>query len=56
MPYWCAETDHSHRAQWTNTHQRTIHRMPIITQLWMNLNLNWVTIRFHIGNQFCKKY
>jgi hypothetical protein len=25
-----------------NIHQRTIHRMPIIAQLWMNLN--WVLI------------
>jgi len=39
---------------WTRTHQRTIHWMPtIITQLWMSLN--WVTIWFHLGNQFCKK-
>jgi hypothetical protein len=36
--------------QWTSTHQRTIHWMPIITQLWMNLN--WVNIWFHLGNQF----
>jgi hypothetical protein len=54
MPYWCAETGRSRRAQWTSTDQRTIQRMPIITQLWMNPN--WVTIRFHLGNQFCKKY
>jgi hypothetical protein len=24
----------------TSTHQHTIHRMPFITQLWMNLNLS----------------
>jgi len=39
--------------QWTSTHHRTIHCMPIITQLWMNLN--WVNIWFHLGNQFCSK-
>jgi hypothetical protein len=30
-----------------------IHWMPIIIQLWMNLN--WINIRFHLGNQFCRK-
>jgi hypothetical protein len=40
-------------AQWTSTHQHTIHWMPVITQLWMNFN--WVNIWFHLGNQFCKK-
>jgi hypothetical protein len=40
--------------QWTSTDQRTIHWMPIMTQqLWMNLN--WVNIWFHLGNQFCSK-
>jgi hypothetical protein len=34
-------------------HQCTIHWMPVITQLWMNLNL--VNILFHRGNQFCRK-
>jgi hypothetical protein len=38
--------------QWTSTHQRTIHRMPVITQLLMNLNR--VNIQFHLGNQCCK--
>jgi len=37
----------------TRTHQCTINWMPVITQLWMNLN--WVNIWFHLGNQFCKK-
>jgi hypothetical protein len=32
--------------QWTSTHQCTIHWMPVITQLWMNLN--WVNIWFHL--------
>jgi len=40
--------------QWTSTHQHTIHWMPIITQLWMNL-INRVNIWFHLGNQFCRK-
>ncbi len=31
--------------QWTSTHKHTIHWMPVITQLWMNLN--WVSIWFH---------
>jgi hypothetical protein len=31
----------------------TIHWMPIITQLWMNLN--WVNMWFNLGNQFCRK-
>ncbi len=34
--------------QWTSTHQRTIHWMLVITQLWMNLN--WVNIWFHLAN------
>jgi hypothetical protein len=34
-------------------HQCTIHWIPYITQLWMNLN--WVNIWFHLGNQFCMK-
>ncbi len=43
-----------HWPQWTSTHQqRTIHWMPVITQLWMNVN--WVNIWFNLGNQFCKK-
>ncbi len=29
-------------------HQHRIHWMPIMTQLWMNLN--WVTIWFHLGD------
>jgi hypothetical protein len=37
----------------TNVNQPTIHWMPVITQLWMNLNR--VTIYFHLGNQFYKK-
>ncbi len=28
--------------------------MPIMTQLWMNLN--WVNIWFHLGNQFCRSH
>jgi hypothetical protein len=39
--------------QWTSSHQHTIHWMPVITQLWMNLN--WVSIWFHFDNQFCNK-
>ncbi len=39
--------------QWTSTHQCTIHLMPVITQLWMNLN--WVNIGFCLSNQFCRK-
>jgi len=39
--------------QWTSTHHHTIQWMHVITQLWMNLN--WVNILFHFGNQFCKK-
>jgi hypothetical protein len=39
--------------QWATVNQRTIHWMPIITQLWMNLNR--VNIWFNLGNQFCKK-
>jgi hypothetical protein len=39
--------------QWTSTHQCTIHWMLVIMQVWMNLN--WVNIWFHLGNQFCKK-
>jgi hypothetical protein len=36
------------------THQHTIHWMlPVVTQLWMNFN--WVNIRFHLHNPFCKK-
>jgi hypothetical protein len=38
---------------WTSTHQCTIHWMPVLTHLWMNLN--WVSIWFHRGNQFHKK-
>jgi hypothetical protein len=38
----------SGRAGWTSIHQGTIDWMPIITQLWMNLN--WVNIWFHLGN------
>jgi hypothetical protein len=38
-----------------STHQHTIHWMPVITQLWMNLsnwmNLNYGNISFHLGNQ-----
>ncbi len=30
-----------------------IHWMPVMTQLWMNLNS--VHIRFHLGNPMCKK-
>ncbi len=40
-------------SQWTSTHQCTIQWMPVITQLWMNLN--WVSIWFHLDNQFCNK-
>jgi hypothetical protein len=40
-------------SQWTSTHQRPIHRMPIIMQLWMNLNL--VNIWFLPCSQFFKK-
>jgi hypothetical protein len=39
--------------RWTSTHQCTIQWMPVITQLWMNLN--WVNIWSHLGNPFCKK-
>jgi hypothetical protein len=39
--------------QWTSTHRCTIHWMAAITQLWMNLN--WINIWFHLGNQFCRK-
>jgi len=39
--------------EWTGNHQRTIHWMVIMTQLWMNLN--WVNIWFHLGNPSCKK-
>ncbi len=38
-------------SQWTSTHQRPIHRMPIIMQLWMNLNL--VNI---FGFSFCSQF
>jgi hypothetical protein len=41
---------------YTNTslnHHCTIHWMRIVTQLWMNLN--WVNIWFHLGNQFRNK-
>jgi hypothetical protein len=31
----------------------TIHWMSVITQFWMNLN--WVNIWLHLGDQFCKK-
>ncbi len=37
----------------STTHQCNIHWMLTITQLWMNLN--WVNIRFHLGNQFLQK-
>jgi hypothetical protein len=40
-------------SQWTSTHQRPIHRMPIIMQLWMNLNL--VNIWFLLCSQFFNK-
>jgi hypothetical protein len=33
--------------------EHTIHWMPVMAQLWMNLNS--VSIWFHLGNQFCKK-
>jgi hypothetical protein len=36
--------------EWTSTHQRTIHWMPTMTQLWMNLNR--VNIWIHVHNQF----
>ncbi len=39
--------------QWTRTHQCTIHWMPLMSQLWMNLN--WVTTWSHLGNPFNKK-
>jgi hypothetical protein len=39
--------------QWTSTHQRTIHWMPVTTQLW--INLNWVDVWFHLGNRFYRK-
>jgi len=39
--------------QWTSTHQHTIHWMPIIAHLWMNLN--WVNLWFALGDQFCRK-
>jgi hypothetical protein len=41
------------RPQWTSTNQPTIYWMPLITQLWMDLN--WVNIWFHPGGQFCRK-
>jgi hypothetical protein len=37
------------RPQWTSTHQGTIHWMPVITQLWMNLN--WVSTWFHLDTK-----
>ncbi len=41
--------------QWTSNHQRTIqHWMSAMTQFCMNLN--WVNIWFHLGNQFCRKW
>jgi hypothetical protein len=52
---WCSHTGDCPQKgpQWTSTHQCTIHGMPVITQLWMNVN--WVNIWFNLGNQFCKK-
>jgi len=41
------------RPQWTSTNQHTIYWMPFITQLCMDLN--WVNIWFHLGDQFCRK-
>ncbi len=37
----------------TRTHEHAIHWIPVMTQLWMNLN--WVNIRFDLSNLFCKK-
>jgi hypothetical protein len=37
----------------TRTHEHTIHWIPVMTQLWMNLNR--VNIWFDLGNLFCKK-
>jgi hypothetical protein len=39
--------------EWTSTHQLTIHWMPIMTQLWMNLNQ--IIIWFCLANPFYKK-
>jgi len=33
--------------------ERTIHGMPIMMHLWMNLN--WVNIQFHLNNSYYKK-
>ncbi len=57
MPHWVSRTMRLQfwRLQWTSTtHQCTIHWMLTITQLWMDLN--WVNIWFHLGNQFLQKY
>jgi hypothetical protein len=35
--------------EWTSTHQCTMNWMPIMAQLWINLNL--VNIWFHLGNK-----
>jgi len=50
---WVIPRGQHNAGLWTSTHQCTIHWMPLITQLWMNLK--WVGIWFHLGNQLCKK-
>ncbi len=51
-PRWC-KSDTFSRPHWTSNHQRIIHWMPVVTQLWMNLN--WVNSWFHLDNQLCRK-
>jgi hypothetical protein len=45
---------HSEPASTTSAPSTGCHWMPITTWLWMNLI--WVNIWFHLGNQFCRKY
>ncbi len=49
--FWFVVSGTQTGPQWTSTHQRTIHWMPLITQLW----INWVSIWVYLGNQLWKK-